>query len=227
METGEGRIDPALGADFQVAVIEAEFRGAGVLPALSGPLLNQQHRVDQHPPPVGPVKDDTERVLAGLDQALGVLVGAAKDEVGPLLVSEVVSPELAHPGVVQHRAAVSHGEHQGFHRGPQQFVHGRLELLPLHGGFVHVDQGMTAVVVEHDAGLAGRPAGTRRGGLRLPRSRGRGGRPSGQAGCGSGLKEAAPFHGLLYHPRELRTRGNWGPQSVRDWTSPRSGSCPR
>ena len=155
VETGEGRIDPAPGADLQVAVVEAELRGAGVLPALSGPLLEQQHRVDQHPPPVGPVKHDPERVVAGPDQALGVLVGAAEDEVRPLPVPEVVSPELAHPGVVQHRAAVAHGEHQRFHRRPQQLVHGRFELLLLHGGLIHVDQGMTAVVVEHDAGLAG------------------------------------------------------------------------
>ena len=198
VESGEGGIDPSLGADFQVAVLEPELRGPSVLPALSGPLLNQQHRVDQHPPAAGPVADDTERILAGLDQALGVLVGAAEDEVGPL--ADVVSPELSHPGVVQHRAAVAHGEHQRFHRGPQQLVHGGIVLLLLHGGLVHVDQGMTAVVVEHDAGLARPPAGSRRGGLRLSRSRGRGAQPAGQARCSSCLEEAAPFHGLLHHP---------------------------
>ena len=200
VESGEGRIDPAPGADFQVAVVETELRGPGVLPALSGPLLNQQHWVNQHPPAAGPVADDTERILAGLDQALGILVGAAEDEVGPLLVPEVVSPELSHPGVVQHRAAVAHGEHQRFHRGPQQLVHGGIVLLLLHGGLVHVDQGMTAVVVEHDAGLARPPAGSRRGGLRLSRLQGSRVQPTGQAGCSSCLEEAAPFHGLLHHP---------------------------
>ena len=152
VESGKLGIDPAAGPYLQMSVVESKIRAAGVDSTLAAALLNQQHRIDQHSLGLGTVANDAQRIVSGVDESPGVLVGPPEDQVRPLL--DVVSPQLAHLGVVQHRPSVSHGEHDGFDGGSQQFVHGRLVLFLLHGRFVHVDQGVPPVVVEHHAGLA-------------------------------------------------------------------------
>ena len=152
MQSREAGIDTAAGPDFQMGVIESEIRAPGVRSPLAGALLNQQDRVDQHPLGSGPVANDAQRIVSGIDEPPGVLVGPPEDQVGPLL--DVVSPQLTHLGVMQHRPAVSHGEHDGFNGGSQQFVDGRFVLFLPHGRFVHVDEGVPPVVVEHHGGLA-------------------------------------------------------------------------
>ena len=140
------------GADFQMPVLPAEIGCPhvvfGRIP--KQPLIDQQGRVQEHALDPGPFADDAERVLAPGQHHLRVLAGPPKDQMGPLPYR--VPPDLADFGVVKEGPAVGQTEHQGVHGRPRQLVHRRLELLPLHGGFVHVDGRVAAVVGEHDPG---------------------------------------------------------------------------
>ena len=77
-------------------------------------------------------------------------MGAAEDQMGP--AAHIMPPELTHLGVVQDRAAVSQTEHEGVHGRTEQFIDALFVLHPLDGWLVHVDEGVTSVVVEREAG---------------------------------------------------------------------------
>ena len=139
--------------DFQVGILKPEVRATGILPPLTTPLLHQQRRIQQHSLRVRPVTDQLQWIVAILDQLFCILIGPAKNQVGPFL--HIVAPEFAHLGVMQYCAAVAQAKHDDLDRRPDQFINGRLVLLFLNGGLVHVDQRMPTVMVEHHPWSAG------------------------------------------------------------------------
>ena len=149
---GEVGTDVAMRPDLQVLVVEAKVGAARVHAALAALLLDEEGRVDEHAFGVGPIADDSQWVVALLDEMLRVLVSSPEYEMLPPL--HVVAPELAGPGIVEDGAPVPQTEHQRLDRRAGQLVHSGLILLPLHRRLVHVDQrvppgrGRTSCVVQ-------------------------------------------------------------------------------
>ena len=152
---GPVRLDVAAGANVQrlhvqPPVLRIEIL---VLPALQHPfpssLLGQQSSIEQHALGVGPIAQDPQGILPPLDQRGKILVRPSPDGVGPLL--HVLPPQLARPSFVEQAADISQHQHQRLDRGTRQLVHRGFEFFPVDRRFVHINQGMAPIVIEHYA----------------------------------------------------------------------------
>ena len=189
---GKALVQVAPGSNFQVPVFPGEIGRANVPFAVeSSPPVEPQGRIEEQPVGAGVVAHDAQGILSRFQHHLGVLVGPAEDQVRPLL--DRISPELADLGLVENRAPVSQPEHQGVDRSSQHFVHRGLELLLLHGRFIHVDSRMASVVIKHDPGFLSAPVTTGSGG-RPPRARCRRHGRRGQTGSQGCFHELASDH---------------------------------
>ena len=157
-----GGIDVAARADFEMSVVEAEVGAAYIHGPVAGSLLNKEGRVEEQPFLMRPVADDAQRIVAAIDEVFGVLVGAPEDEMRPLV--DVVSPEFADLRVVQDGASVAQAEHEGFNGSSRKFIDGGFVLFLLHRRLIHVDQGMSAVVIEEEVRFFARLFRSGRGG---------------------------------------------------------------
>ena len=143
--------DTRFGADLQMGVVKAEIGAPHIDLTGSATLLYEQDRIEGEAFLVRPIADDAQWIAAAVDQVTGVLMGTAEDGMGPVL--DIVAPQLTHLGVVENGAAVTETEHDGFNRGTGKLIDGSFVLLLLHRRFIHIDERMTAVVVEHDLGV--------------------------------------------------------------------------
>ena len=142
------RIHTRLGADLQMGIVKTEIGAAHIVCAIGAALLHKKRRIECESLLVGSLADDAQRIVAGFDEGLRVLIGAAKNGVGPAF--DIVTPQLTHLRIVEDRAAVAQTEHDGIHRGPGKLIDGGFVLLLLHGRLVHVDEGVPTIMKEHD-----------------------------------------------------------------------------
>ena len=150
VQAGVVRVEIASHANFEMLVLNAEI-GAARRGVVNAAALYDQEGINLNAQFVGPVADQAQGVVAGVDEGLGVLPSAAKDVVIPDL--DIVPHQLAGPSVVQHGAALAQAKGDGFDRGAGQFIDQGDVFLGGHGRLVAVDVGMPAVVVVHDFGL--------------------------------------------------------------------------
>ena len=128
-------------------------------PAVRG-RLHEQAGVELHAACVRAIDDDRQRIEALGDEMCGVLVRPPKDRVVPSVVTDgrvgpildVITPELADLGVVQHRPPIAEAEAEHLHRCADELVDAVLVLLLGDGRLVHVDEWVAAVVIVVDCG---------------------------------------------------------------------------
>ena len=143
------RIDAIAVADLQVLIFLPEVGAAHGSVIRSRPLHGQR-RVDEDAELGSTLAKDPQRILAPVDEALGVYGGAAEDLVVPDL--DVVAHQFAGTGGVQHRASLAQGEVDSLHWRAGQLVDHRDVLLAEHRWLVAIEVAVAGVVVEHDAG---------------------------------------------------------------------------
>ena len=150
MNTFEFGIDITRCANFELRIVKTKI-GAANRRALDARILHQETGIEADTALVGAFAHQPQRVVAGVDEGLRVLVGAPKDDVVPAV--DIVAEKLADLGVVEHGAALAETEGNGLHRRAGEFVDARSVLLAAHGRLVAVDVRVPAVVVEHDSWL--------------------------------------------------------------------------
>ena len=151
LKAGIVRVHIAAGADLEMLVVAAEIRAPhrGVIDAAA---LHDEGGIELHAQFVGAVADDAQGVVAAVDEVFGILGGATEDQVVPRV--DIVSHEFPSAGVVQHGAAFAEAEGDSFYGRAREFVDQSDVFLFVHGRFVAVYVGMSAIVVIHYFGFA-------------------------------------------------------------------------